>query len=239
MGRIFMVRHGQASFLARDYDKLSPIGEAQARLLGEYWARHHTAFDQICSGPRLRQKDTARIACEACRNAGHALPDPVVADEFDEYQGDAVLEQSLPRLLACDAEIRELHRALQGAQDPAEQRKSFQRLFETVIGRWVNGEVTLPDVESWPAFCNRVNRGLSTILSARGRGQQVAIFSSAGPVAAAMQRALNLSPQDTLRSAWMVRNCSYTEFLCSSERFTLSTFNACPHLEDAAMLTYR
>jgi len=37
----------------------------------------------------------------------------------------------------------------------------------------------------------------------------------------------------------MVRNCSYSEFLYSGERFTLSTFNSFPHLEDASMLTYR
>ena len=55
----------------------------------------------------------------------------------------------------------------------------------------------------------------------------------------AMQRALNLSPQDTLRVAWMSRNCSYSEFLFSGDRFTLSTFNAFPHLDDAALLTYR
>jgi hypothetical protein len=54
-----------------------------------------------------------------------------------------------------------------------------------------------------------------------------------------MQRALNLSPQDTLRVTWMSRNCSYSEFIFSGARFTLSAFNAFPHLDDPSMLTYR
>lgn len=71
------------------------------------------------------------------------------------------------------------------------------------------------------------------------RGERVAIFTSGGPIGAAMQRALNLSPRDTLRITWMSRNCSYSEFLCSGERFTLSSFNSFPHLDDPSLLTYR
>jgi hypothetical protein len=54
-----------------------------------------------------------------------------------------------------------------------------------------------------------------------------------------MQRALHLSSEDTLKTMWMSRNCSYSEFLFSGDRFTLSSFNAFPHLDDAGLLTYR
>ncbi len=239
MSRVFLVRHAQASFLDSNYDKLSAIGETQARLLGEYWARHNMAFDRIASGPRLRQRDTARIVGEAYKISGLGFPEPVVMREFDEYQGDAVLEQALPRLLENDSKVRELHRAFQNSGSSSERLKNFQRMFEAVIGKWVDGQIPLCDVESWPEFGARVNHGLSEFVSGGGRGQQVVIFCSGGPVGAAMQRALNLSPQDTLRVAWMVRNCSYSEFLSSGDRFTLSTFNAIPHLDDASLLTYR
>ena len=36
MSQIILVRHGQASFLERDYDKLCANGEAQSGLLGKY-----------------------------------------------------------------------------------------------------------------------------------------------------------------------------------------------------------
>ena len=36
MGTLYLVRHGQASFGADDYDQLSPLGQQQAVRLGEY-----------------------------------------------------------------------------------------------------------------------------------------------------------------------------------------------------------
>ena len=36
MGTLYLVRHGQASFGADDYDQLSPLGHQQAVRLGEY-----------------------------------------------------------------------------------------------------------------------------------------------------------------------------------------------------------
>jgi hypothetical protein len=38
---------------------------------------------------------------------------------------------------------------------------------------------------------------------------------------------------------WMSRNASFSVFLSSGDRFTLSSFNAHPHLEDERLLTYR
>ena len=55
----------------------------------------------------------------------------------------------------------------------------------------------------------------------------------------AVQRALHLSARDTLDLAWMIRNCAYSEFVFSGERFTLSTFNSFPHLDEQSLLTYR
>lgn len=67
MSRVLLLRHAQASYLEPDYDKLSPIGEKQARALGEYWARQKINFDRVFSGPRVRQMDTARIAAAGPR----------------------------------------------------------------------------------------------------------------------------------------------------------------------------
>jgi broad specificity phosphatase PhoE len=199
VSHIFLVRHAQASFLEPDYDKLSPTGEIQARLLGEYWSSRNIAFDRVCSGPRVRQVDTAKIVADLCRRRGVAFPGPPIMAEFDEYQGEDVLKKSVPELVKTDARIRELHDAFQGAVTSDEKRRAFQRMFETVVGQWVDGESSLRDVESWPEFCARVNRGLSKFTSSSMRGERVAIFTSGGPIGAAMQRALNLSSRDTLR----------------------------------------
>ena len=50
MSNLFLVRHGQASFLETNYDKLSSKGEAQSRMLGEYWVKHGVSFDQFFPG---------------------------------------------------------------------------------------------------------------------------------------------------------------------------------------------
>jgi broad specificity phosphatase PhoE len=104
---------------------------------------------------------------------------------------------------------------------------------------WVSGKLAVDGVESWEAFIARVNRGLSQFLVAASKSETCAIFTSGGPVAVSVQRALHLSPLHTLQVAWMPRNCSYSEFVFSGDRFTLSTFNSFQHLDDPALLTYR
>jgi broad specificity phosphatase PhoE len=239
MGILFLVRHAQASFLEQDYDKLSQLGQAQASLLGEYWAQRNVVFDRVCVGPRVRQKDTARLVGEAFERSGLKFPQPLVLSEFDEYKGEVVLERSLPALVKNDQHIRDLHAAFESAPDSDRRRATFQKLFEAVIGRWVQGEITPEGVETWLEFCSRVNSGLSKFLDAGPRGERVAIFTSGGPTAVAMQRALQLTPERTLQVSWMSRNSSWSEFLYDVDRFTLSSFNSHGHIADPAMLTYR
>jgi broad specificity phosphatase PhoE len=185
------------------------------------------------------QKDTAKLMSKEYQKAGIEFPDPLVLPEFDEYQGEAVLERSLLELLKIDQAIRDLHTAFQSSSDSPQRRATFQKLFEAVIGKWVDGAIPLAGVEKWSEFCSRVNSGLAQVLSSGGRGERVAIVTPGGPIAVAMQRALNLSPQRTLQVSWMSRNCSWSEFLYSSDRFTLTAFNVHPHLNEGAMLTYR
>ena len=239
MSRLLLVRHAQASFLEPDYDKLSPTGELQARALGAYWAGRNQKFDRAASGPRVRHRRTAAIVAEAYAAAGLPFPETVVTADFDEYRFEEVLTQSLPKLLAINRDIAGLYQAFQRAADPAEQRTRFQKLLEVVMEMWVAGALPAPGVESWDEFCARVNRGLSHFLAAGARSEQSVIFSSGGPISVAMQRALCLASRETLHLSWMSRNCSYSEFLSSGGRFTLSAFNSFPHLDDPALLTYR
>lgn len=245
MSRIILARHGQASLLDRDYDKLCPNGATQARLLGEYWAQRKLVFTSAYSGPRLRQQETARIVAEAYRRAGLDFPDISVMPEFDEYQAEAALRECLPQLLPLNAEIRDLHHAYETSkQSPAasgngDRRKLFQKLFEAVIAKWVAGEVTASGVESWHNFSLRVDRGLSQVVRDTPSAAATVIFTSAGTIGAAMRRALHLSGPDMLQVTWMSRNAAFSEFLASGEHFTLSTFNAHPHLDGDGLLTYR
>ena len=239
MSNLYVVRHGQASFFAEDYDQLSLVGETQSRLLGQYWAQRRVTFDQIFVGPRRRHVETARLVGEEFRAAGLSWPEPVVLAGLDEYEAEAVLKQALPRLVAEHESIQQLNAAVERATDRAEKLRTFQKLYEVVIDRWAHGQLDLPQVESWAAFCQRMHRALDEIVVPPGGGRQVAAFTSGGPVGVCMQRALGVSQRTTLQLAWMVRNAAFSEFLFSGERFTLSRYNAYPHLDNAEHLTYR
>ncbi len=242
LSRIILVRHGQASFLERDYDKLCANGEAQSRLLGEYWSRRGVVFDNAYSGPRVRQRETARIVAETYRSAGVDFPEAVVMSEFDEYQAEAVVRECLPQLLQVNAEIKELRRAYEDSSESAgsdARHKTFQKLFEAVISKWVAGEILADGVQPWHEFCLRVERGLAQVVRDTPPAASAVVFTSAGAIGAAMRRALHLSSDDTLQMTWMSRNASFSEFLASGERFTLSMFNAHPHLDADSLLTYR
>jgi len=239
MSRVILVRHAQASFLEPIYDKLCATGEVQARLLGEYWGRRGVLFSRACCGPRVRHVQTARMVEEAYRRLGREFPEAVVMNEFDKYRAEAVLKLGLPQVLEESQGIRHLHQAFEHTKDPDERNRSFQQMFEAVIGMWVSGKLVIDGVESWQDFCARVDRGIATIANSTTPAGDSVVFTSGGPIGVAMRRALNLSDVPTLQLTWMSRNASFTEFLSSGGRFTLSTFNAHPHLEDEALLTHR
>jgi broad specificity phosphatase PhoE len=239
MGILYLVRHAQASFLQPNYDKLSALGETQSRLLGEHWAQRKIIFDRVALGPCARHTDTVKLVSAAYHQAGLNFPEPQTLPEFDEYHAEEVLRGTLPALLEKDQKIRDLHAAFQAATNHSEQRATFQKLFSAVIGDWVRGVISLKGVEAWQEFCARVNSGLEKFLSAEKRGEKLAIFTSGGPIAVATQRALHLSAESTLQMTWMSRNSSWSEFLYSTDRFTLSSFNVHEHITDPAMLTYR
>src|SRR4051812_3324882 len=58
MGTLYLVRHGQASFGAADYDQLSDLGHKQSLRLGQYFAQKGIRFDGLIAGTLRRHKQT-------------------------------------------------------------------------------------------------------------------------------------------------------------------------------------
>jgi len=231
LANLVLVRHGQATPFEEITDRLSPLGEIQARKLGEYWMRHGVTFDEVYTGSLERQRRTEELA----RAAG--WPAPQVLPELNEYDADAVVRQFAPQLAARREQFRLLVESHECAR-PEEQNRSFQRMFEALMNRWITGELDSPAVEFWRVFRERVERGLRKITSG-GRGRRVVAFTSGGPIGVAVQFALAAPDRSGLELNWRVRNCSLTEFLFSGGRLSLDTFNAVPHLEDPALRSFR
>jgi broad specificity phosphatase PhoE len=239
MATLTVIRHGQASFLAENYDQLSELGRQQAQLLGEYWLRLKVTFDCVFTGPRERQKDTAGVIGEMFRAAGREWPEAVVLEDLDEYPAEPVVRTFTPLLAGKHTHIREWANEFESCEDIATKKKALDRIIQEVTARWLEGEVADPLVGSWDDFTSRVHRAIGVARAATPRGGATAVFTSGGPSAAAVQYAIGLSPRATLDLTWMTRNAAFAEFIFDSERFNLSVFNATPHLVERELLTYR
>jgi broad specificity phosphatase PhoE len=239
MSTLALVRHGQASFFSDNYDQLSPLGEQQARLLGQYWVRRGIRFDEVFTGPRVRQIETAALAGEAFAKAGLAWPEAQRLPELDEHQVDRLIKVAMPQIIRDFPQIEPLHVAYQTAQEPRDRHGTFQLMFEQLVMLWVEGRIEAPGVEPWRAFHERVATGLRKITESEQRGRRVVAFTSVGAVTVSLQIALGCGDRTALDLGWRLRNCSITDFIFSRQRLTLEGFNAFPHLEDASLLTYR
>ncbi|MCP4691557.1 MAG: histidine phosphatase family protein, partial [Desulfobacterales bacterium] len=61
MCELWFIRHGQASFGASNYDKLSGTGIRQCEILGAFFSNTGRRFARVYSGRMVRQIDTAKI----------------------------------------------------------------------------------------------------------------------------------------------------------------------------------
>ena len=98
MSEIYFFRHGQASFGADDYDRLSPLGVRQARILARYLAKTGKVFDAVYYGEMDRQQKTAREFVNYYHEKKMAVPRPQIADAFNEYDSFAVWEALVPEI---------------------------------------------------------------------------------------------------------------------------------------------
>jgi broad specificity phosphatase PhoE len=238
MSSLILVRHGQASFLAEDYDRLSPVGENQAALLGDHWVRRGLVFDEIYTGPRLRQSRTAEIVGERFRHAGVPWPEPVLLPELDEYDLPGLVGNLIPDLLAKEKRFTDLVESYQRSPE-SERSRTFQRMFEVLLRHWQTVPHAVEGLEGWSMFRDRVRRGLERIQTRPGNGRRVVAFTSGGFIGTAVHLAVGSRDHAALEINWRIRNCSLTEFIFTRDRLTLDTLNAVPHLEDPDVWTYR
>lgn len=236
MSQLILVRHGQARTFEKDSDQLTPLGERQAGVLGEYWARQGLIIDEVYSGSLVRQQRTAELCGRACT---HSWPEQQIDPAFNEYDSTGILTRLLPAVAEQDAAFRELVAAFESNRQTPDRNRFFQKMFEAITTIWMNGEITVEGVESWADFKARVRGGLKKILSAEGSGRTVAVFTSGGVIGLAVQTALNAPDAQALEINWRIRNASLTEFVFGKGRLSLDSFNTIPHLQDSSLHSFR
>ncbi len=200
MGQVLLVRHGQASWGAADYDVLSPLGERQAAATGALLASVQP--DAVVHGLMRRQRRTGELMAEA---AGWTVA-PSVDDRWDEMDHLAVL----------DAQPQEF----EGEPDA----RQFQAWFEKATARWLSGDHDGEYAESWPVFRDRVLAGLDAL----GDGTTV-VVTSGGPVSVVVAHLLD-STAAYERIAPVVVNASVSKVVLGHRGRTLVSFNEHGHL---------
>lgn len=239
MSQLTLIRHGQAAAFSDDPDRLTELGETQARRLGEYLADKGVEFHDAITGGLRRQRQTAQLVAEAYAAKGRAFPDIAQDDGWNEYDAGAVMGALAPALEAADPAFAKLASAAREALGGPEQNRHFQRMFEVLMAAWVDGSTHAEGVEAFDAFHGRVIAARDRIVAGPG-GRHVGVFTSGGPIGANVAASLHAPPAQSMKVNWRVRNASLTEFTFSGSRLSFDGFNGLPHFIDhPQLLTYR
>lgn len=232
MSELYLVRHGQASFGAENYDQLSALGAKQGAALGRYWTSKGLVFDAVYVGPLQRHEQTLTAVSQT-----YSLAPATCIPELAEHQAMEVFQHMVPQLATRTDQLGEMTRQLANG----ENGRLRLRAFVTFTRLWARGEVESGPFEPWGQFRQRVARGIDQMLRAASGGQRLVAFTSGGVIAAATGYALATAHEQTMGLNAAVYNGSYSVYRFSQPadglHFSLSQFNAIPHL-DKDLQTY-
>lgn len=223
MTTLVLIRHGQASFGADNYDRLSDLGREQARITGRHLATLNAVPEYLVSGELARQRDTL----DGARREWPALELPTkISAAFNEYDAQGMFDAYLPTALKQDPALAEAGDRL------FSDRRVFQRAFVRVVRAWLGGEPhDAGPLEAWEAFRDRVRAGLARIRDDYDRNARVAVFTSGGPIAVSVGEALGLDAPATMELNWVLFNASVTELRATRDGWRLMGFNNVTHLQ--------
>lgn len=211
MGNLYLVRHGQASFGAADYDKLSELGHRQSLRLGAYFRQKGLQFDAVLCGTLRRHVQT----WDGIREGGGYALEPLAWPGLNEFDGDALIATINPHPM-------EKPNSLDGA-------KAHFRLLRDGLTQWMNGVVSPQGMGTYPEFVAGVTSALDHVR--QQHSGNVLIVSSGGPISTAVGRVLGTPPETTIELNLRIRNTALTEFVFNPKRHMLLTYNTLPHLD--------
>ena len=206
MGAIHLIRHGQASWGADDYDELSEQGARQSALLGMAWEASGWAPTSAVSGSLKRHTQTAIAAIDASgQGDGYE-----VDDGWNEYD----------------------HRFLVDAVNAKRETmtsEAFQPLLDASLASWMEGSMTHSGV-TYGDWRGSVVDSLERALTSAGSGQHVAVFTSGGPIATVVSHLLAGDDSLFIRLNAVVVNASVTTVINGSTGPRVLSFNEHTHL---------
>lgn len=207
---VYLVRHGQASYGAEDYDVLSPIGHEQSAVVGRELQRRGITSPQVVCGDLVRQRDTALGIIDSAGFESAVAIDPRW-NEFDHP------DMPLPTTGAGDS-------------------SDFQRRLDTALESWVRED----NLDGWRGFQDRSFDALMDFASTLTAGATGLAVTSGGVVSAIVSRIWGLDAQGTVRINRVVANTSLTSIVFGRQGMNLLSVNDHSHLQtNRDLLTYR
>jgi broad specificity phosphatase PhoE len=211
MAILYLVRHGQASFGADNYDVLSELGRRQAQRLGQYLRERGVEFEASITGTLQRQQQTHTGICEGL---GQPMQ-PLTLPALNEYDSHALIEVIHPQ-------------ALPRPDTPELYRQHF-RLLRQALRAWIAGQVEPRGMPSFKQWSEGIRAALDHVRE-RHRGH-VLLVSSGGPIATAVGQVIEAAPASWIELNLRIRNASITQFEFNPKRHSLLTYNTLPHLD--------
>lgn len=215
MATIYLIRHGQASFGAANYDQLSELGQLQATRTGQYLARAGITLDAAYSGDLWRQRETCERVCKEL----HSDIVHNVDDRFNEIRNDEQIERLTPIVAEQNPALQQL------LESGLTNSKHYQKLIDAVFNYWVSNDCSAHGIQSWQEYSGLAHAALADVMKTEGSGKTVGIFTSGGTIATLVAHVLGVGGAQTYQFYEPIFNCSVTQLFYSGENVSLSYFN--------------
>lgn len=209
---VHLVRHGQASFGADDYDVLSDLGRSQSQAVGAELTRRGLRSAVAVCGTLRRQRDTATLALPGSQAR--------VDGRWDEYD---------------HLELLKRYTAPDSTRDTCSP--GMQPLLDAALAGWVADG----DDGGWPAFSQGAAHALASVAGELEKGQDAVVFTSGGVIAAVCAGLLGLGADGVVALNRVTVNAAITKIVVGSSGTSLVSFNDHAHFEGSArhLLSYR
>ncbi|WP_436515198.1 histidine phosphatase family protein [Ekhidna sp. To15] len=227
MAMIYLIRHGQASFLKHDYDKLSDLGMQQSQILGQALLNRNQTPSIIAGGNLVRHKETA----DHCLQAFDQSFNTQVDQRWNEYDHMELLGKH-------DSAFTDYSTIGEYLKKQDNPMRVLQKVLNDSIEDWIAAKYDYS--LSWQEFKQGVWEALNDVASKLGSGESAWVFTSGGPISAILIQLLSLEERQFVDLQGRLVNSSITKVLVGKNKLSLSTYNEYSHLDhNAELITYR
>tara|TARA_B100001057_G_scaffold421169_1_gene441934 strand:- start:3173 stop:3883 length:711 start_codon:yes stop_codon:yes gene_type:complete len=218
--KLYLVRHGQASFGEKNYDNLSPKGIKQSISLGKRLKKENFDFKNIVIGPLKRHRQTYDGIKKGFKGA---INEPIVIDEFAENQLMEIAQHYIPKMLDTNKSMKEIF-----SEVPVwKRRKAFFKYFNIIARKWIMGEYDFSKnkFETYKDFRKRIKVAKNKVYDLMNENESTMVVSSGGAITGIYSECEPLTVDEVMQNSFEIKNASVSTFIKLNQGFTLESFN--------------